>query len=81
MRREILSIEKYVSNCCPGHDTYPNETYKNRRSKRARARDKKKERRHARHVINQGVAQLGRAGVLDTQGRRFESFYPDHFWE
>lgn len=27
--------------CCPGHDILPAETYNSRRSKRARARDKK----------------------------------------
>jgi len=25
--------------CCPGHDTFPSQTYKNRRSKRAQSRD------------------------------------------
>lgn len=27
------------SGCCPGHDTFPSETYGNRRSKRAQTRD------------------------------------------
>jgi hypothetical protein len=27
------------SGCCPGHDTFPSETYANRRSKRAQTRD------------------------------------------
>jgi hypothetical protein len=27
--------------CCPGHDTFPSQTYNNRRSKRAQSRDTK----------------------------------------
>jgi hypothetical protein len=27
--------------CCPGHDKFPRETYRNRRSKRAHTRDTK----------------------------------------
>ncbi|MCP1540119.1 hypothetical protein [Methylorubrum extorquens] len=36
------------SGCCPGHDTFPSETYNNRRSKRAQARDTKVQHQRAR---------------------------------
>lgn len=32
---------KYHQDCCPGHSTYPKDTYNNRRSKRAQTRDTK----------------------------------------
>jgi hypothetical protein len=48
MKREILTKRRDVSGCCPGHDQYPAETYRNNRSVRARARDKKLEHQHAR---------------------------------
>lgn len=50
MKREILIFKpkNEVGNCCPGHDPYPDDTYKGRLSKRARARDKKKEHQFAR---------------------------------
>lgn len=41
--------------CCPGHDTWPCETYKNRRSKRARARDKRNEHQLARTIANRNI--------------------------
>lgn len=37
----------------PGHDDYPSDTYRNRRSKKARAKGIKKEHRHARRVKKQ----------------------------
>lgn len=54
MKREILGFKREItiSGCCPNHDTWPVETYRSRRSKKARSRDKAKEHRHARHVIN-----------------------------
>ena len=51
MKRQILQVKRRVCECCPGHDVYPNETYKNRRSKKARARDKKIEHQHARSIL------------------------------
>ncbi len=50
MKREVLrSVRaKHISGCCPGHDTFPAETYGSRRSKKARARDKQKEHQYAR---------------------------------
>lgn len=58
MRREILQLRRHVTDCCPGHDPYPNDTYSNNRSKRARSRDKKKEHRHARRVKNYDLKVL-----------------------
>jgi len=53
MKREILGLKRGVSSCCPGHDQFPDDTYKNNRSKRARSRDIKKEHRLARRKIKQ----------------------------
>lgn len=57
MKREISNHVplSFVSGCCPGHDVYPGETYKNRRSKRARARDKKLEHQHARSLAKRNM--------------------------
>jgi hypothetical protein len=57
MRREILTVKRGrdVSGCCPGHDDFPHETYRSRRSKRARARDKKIEHQYARSLLKRGV--------------------------
>jgi hypothetical protein len=30
---------RWHQNCCPGHDVFPRETYRNNRSKRAQTRD------------------------------------------
>ncbi|CCE60794.1 hypothetical protein tf_39 [Pseudomonas phage tf] len=45
MKRELKDLKrlKYCSGCCPGHDDWPCDTYRNNRSKSARARDIKKE--------------------------------------
>lgn len=53
MKREILDAIPHnwnITGCCPGHDVYPDDTYSSRRSKKARARDKKKEHQHARSI-------------------------------
>lgn len=54
MKREILTIKrkKMINGCCPGHDDWPSEAYKSNRSKKARSRDKKKEHRFVRRVLN-----------------------------
>ena len=49
MKRDITTIYK-PGHCCPGHDKYPCDTYKNRRSKKQRAIYKAKEHRHFRRV-------------------------------
>lgn len=52
MKREIKDIKR-ITPCCPGHDDWPSETYKSRRSKKARARDKAKEHRYVRRIKKQ----------------------------
>lgn len=58
MKREILKLKKFSSSCCPNHDDFPNETYKNNRSKRARSRDKKKEHQYVRTLKNREVKEI-----------------------
>lgn len=48
MKREIALVKPGMFGCCPGHDEFPDGTYRNRRSKKARARDKAKEHRFVR---------------------------------
>jgi len=52
--REILKWI-WVSNCCPGHDTFPTETYNNRRSKKARAKWKRKEHQLVRQLVKRSL--------------------------
>ncbi|EBX1873577.1 hypothetical protein DRD23_08690 [Salmonella enterica subsp. enterica serovar Enteritidis] len=49
MKREINDVIDPGS-CCPGHDTFPADTYRSNRSKKARAEGIKKEHRHVRRV-------------------------------
>lgn len=49
MKREITDVYR-PGRCCPGHDKYPCESYKSRRSTKQRAECIKKEHRHARRV-------------------------------
>lgn len=56
MKREIRTIKGHnVGGCCPGHDDYPSDSYANRRSKKARSRDKAKEHRTARRIVTQKI--------------------------
>jgi len=57
VKRQILEIEPHPSDCCPGHDKWPNETYRNRRSKKARSRDKKKEHRYVRRMSKKKIQE------------------------
>lgn len=52
MRRDILQHHRHkdISGCCPGHDAWPVECYRNNRSKRARSKCIKREHRNARRV-------------------------------
>lgn len=34
-------VKRQDRGCCPGHDKFPPDTYRNRKSKKARARDKR----------------------------------------
>lgn len=49
MKREIMQYV-HVEQCCPGHDSYPSDTFKSRRSKKARAKSKQKEHKYARSL-------------------------------
>lgn len=52
MKREIIDVKGHkVCDCCPGHDQFPNDTYKNNRSVRARSRDIKREHRFVRRKV------------------------------
>lgn len=58
MKRELMQQEGKHSMdcwCCPGHDKFPNDTYKNNRSKRARSRDKKAEHQLARTIAKRAM--------------------------
>lgn len=55
MKRDILKYKRKVSGCCPGHDDYPDDKYGNRRSAKARSRDKKKEHQHARSLSKREI--------------------------
>jgi hypothetical protein len=52
MKREILDAKRglHISGCCPGHDDFPIDSYRNRRSKHARSRDKKNEHKYVRRI-------------------------------
>lgn len=63
MKREILNFKRHVCGCCPGHDDYPGETYRSRRSKKARARDKKLEHQHARSLAKRHLSKEDRYEV------------------
>lgn len=52
MKREIYDVTN-PGRCCPGHDNFPNETYRDARSIRARSQHKKKEHRYVRRVKEQ----------------------------
>lgn len=36
---KAYGVTKHDRGCCPGHDRFPKETYRNRRSKKAQTRD------------------------------------------
>lgn len=59
MKRELLTLKRghHVTGCCPGHDSFPGETYSNRRSQKARARGKAKEHRYVRRKVNAKTPQ------------------------
>ncbi|ASV44402.1 hypothetical protein PBI_SCTP2_387 [Salicola phage SCTP-2] len=57
MKREIIEYDRHCCGCCPGHDRFPNGTYKNRRSKKQRAKDKKREHKVARGFVKRNVAK------------------------
>lgn len=60
MQREILKFKRkrHINGCCPVHDDFPDETYKSRRSKKARARDKRAEHQYARTLHNRELYEM-----------------------
>lgn len=57
MKREIITLKRGVSGCCPGHDNYPNDSYGNRRSKKARRITKKKEHKYVRTLLSRSIKE------------------------
>lgn len=50
MKRELFGLRRGDCGCCPGHDKFPGEAYANRRSKRARSRNKQAEHQLVRQI-------------------------------
>lgn len=48
LKRELKQLQPRQFECCPGHDKWPCETYKNNRSKKQRSKDKKREHKYIR---------------------------------
>ncbi len=76
MKRQLLLVpgkQLLGSWCCPGHDAWPHETYKNKRSKQARARDIKKEHQLARTLekreLNKELKDIDDNGTRSISGR------------
>lgn len=51
--REIDKVKPGTHGCCPGHDCFPSDTYRGKRSKKARSRDRKVEHRYIRHLLRE----------------------------
>ena len=70
MKRELKTLI-HISECCPGHDKYPCETYRNNRSKKARARDIKKEHKLVRTLVKRNLKKEQRdySVVADSEAR------------
>jgi hypothetical protein len=52
-------VKRLDRGCCPGHDKFPSETYRSRRSKRARA--------EARRIAHKRARAWARVELLDLQ--------------
>lgn len=57
MKREIKLLKRGVSGCCPGHDDYPNDTYKTHASRKARSKHKTVEHKHVRTIIKRQISK------------------------
>ena len=57
--RDIDKVKTKTHGCCPGHDTFPSETYNSRRSKKARARDRKIEHQYIRSLLKRRLHEEG----------------------
>lgn len=55
MKRELSFISRKYSGCCPGHDRFSTESYKNNRSKRARAKLKIVEHKFVRSIVKRNI--------------------------
>ncbi len=53
--RDLFKHRRGDCGCCPGHDKFPNETYNNKRSKKARPRDLKTEHQLVRQLQKRGL--------------------------
>jgi hypothetical protein len=65
MKRDILETKriKNISGCCPGHDSFPADTYNSRRSKKARSRDKQVEHQAARTILKRMLIEKEVDGI------------------
>ena len=59
MKRELKTLAPRQDECCPGHDSYPNDTYGNNRSKKARSKGKKKEHKYVRTLVRRLLLKEG----------------------
>ena len=50
-------VRRQDRGCCPGHDKFPWDTYRSRRSKKAQTRDTKLAHQIARARINESIRQ------------------------
>ena len=56
MKRELLQLKTLLYlDCCPGHDTWPDEKYASRRSEKARSKSKQKEHQVARSIAKRNL--------------------------
>lgn len=57
MRCELKDVKRlfFVNGCCPGHDDFPNECYRGRRSIKARSKGKRSEHRYVRRIKKQNL--------------------------
>jgi hypothetical protein len=63
-------VNRRDQGCCPGHDTFPVQTYRNPRSKRAQARDTKIAHQVARARAKRATQQAVRAYGQDQEAAR-----------
>jgi hypothetical protein len=65
VKRDIKLLDRHPSWCCPGHDKFPCETYKNNRSKKARAKGIQLEHQVARQRQKRNTNKLIEEGEED----------------
>jgi hypothetical protein len=52
---DVYGKHHITRGCCPGHDLFPRETYRNRRSVKAHRRDTKLAHRLGRHIAKNKI--------------------------